>query len=67
MLNAISIFHVYWYDVNEFQFYSRTQLLWFGIYLGFVSYVQFTYQRGCLYRLKSLGVRNNDMDITIDG
>jgi len=45
----------------------RTHFLYFGIYLGFVSYVQFTYQRGCLYRLKSLGVRNNDMDITIDG
>ena len=41
--------------------------MWFNIYLAFLSYLQFTYQRGCLYRLKSLGLRNNEMDITIDG
>jgi len=45
----------------------RNQLMWFNIYLAFLSYLQFTYQRGCLYRLKTLGLRNNDMDITIDG
>jgi len=45
----------------------RNQLMWFNIYLAFLSYLQFTYQRGCLYRLKSLGLRNNEMDITIDG
>ena len=36
------------------------------MYLGFLQYLQFTYQKGCLYRLRSLGERN-DMDITIDG
>jgi len=36
------------------------------MYLAFLSYLQFTYQRGVLYRLKSLGERN-DMDITVDG
>ena len=38
----------------------------FNMYLGFLQYLQFTYQKGCLYRLRSLGERN-DMDITIDG
>ena len=50
-----------------FTFNFRNQLMWFNIYLAFLSYLQFTYQRGCLYRLKSLGLRNNEMDITIDG
>ena len=50
-----------------FTFIFRNQLMWFNIYLAFLSYLQFTYQRGCLYRLKSLGLRNNEMDITIDG
>ena len=40
--------------------------MWFNIYLTFMQYLQFTYQRGCLYRLRSLGERD-DMDITIDG
>lgn len=29
--------------------------------------MQCHYQRGCLYRLRCLGERDNDMDITIDG
>lgn len=33
---------------------------------GFVQYLQFRYQQGCLYRLKALGERH-DMDITIEG
>ena len=40
--------------------------MWFNVYLAFLQYLQFTYQRGVLYRLRSLGERN-DMDITIDG
>lgn len=36
------------------------------IFLGFVQYLQFRYQRGALYRLKALGERHN-MDITIEG
>ena len=31
-----------------------------------MQYLQFMYQRGCLYRLKALGERR-DMDITIEG
>ncbi|XP_059098184.1 transmembrane protein 120 homolog [Tigriopus californicus] len=44
----------------------RNQLMWFNVYLAFLQYLQFAYQRGVLYRLRSLGERN-DMDITIDG
>jgi hypothetical protein len=40
--------------------------MWFNVYLGFLQYLQFTYQKGVLYRLKSLGQRK-EMDITIDG
>lgn len=45
----------------------RLQYLWFSIYIGVVSYLQFHYQRGCLYRLRCLGIHDNDMDITVDG
>ncbi|XP_047476051.1 transmembrane protein 120 homolog [Penaeus chinensis] len=37
-----------------------------ALFAGFVQYLQFMYQRGCLYRLKALGERHN-MDITIEG
>ena len=40
--------------------------MWFNVYLGFLQYLQFHYQRGVLYRLRSLGKRK-EMDITIDG
>ena len=58
------------YNLDEwlsiFFLFCRPQLMWFNIYLTFMQYLQFTYQRGCLYRLRSLGERD-DMDITIDG
>jgi len=54
-----------WPDGDCYQTF-RPQLMWFNIYLTFMQYLQFTYQRGCLYRLRSLGERD-DMDITIDG
>merc|ERR1712141_142220 len=54
-----------WPDGNCYQTF-RPQLMWFNVYLAFLQYLQFTYQRGVLYRLRSLGERN-DMDITIDG
>nr|CAD7266348.1 unnamed protein product [Timema shepardi] len=44
----------------------RGQLMWFNVYVSFVQYLQFRYQRGVLYRLKALGERHN-MDITIEG
>jgi len=37
----------------------------FGL-VGLVQFLQFRYQRGCLYRLRALGERHN-MDITIEG
>merc|ERR1719411_444586 len=54
-----------WPDGECYQSF-RDQFMQFNVYLGFVQYLQFTYQKGCLYRLRSLGERS-DMDITIDG
>merc|ERR1712141_758793 len=54
-----------WPDGECYQSF-RDQFMLFNMYLGFLQYLQFTYQKGCLYRLRSLGERN-DMDITIDG
>ncbi|XP_015597271.1 transmembrane protein 120 homolog isoform X2 [Cephus cinctus] len=44
----------------------RQQFMYFNVYISFVQYLQFRYQRGVLYRLKALGERHN-MDITIEG
>lgn len=55
-----------WPDGNCFRSF-RSQYLYFTIYIAFVSYMQYHYQRGCLYRLRCLGLRDNDMDITVDG
>lgn len=44
----------------------RDQNMLLNIYVAFLQYLQYLYQKGCLYRLRSLGERN-EMDITIDG
>merc|ERR1719394_1056415 len=44
----------------------RDQHMLFNIYVAFLQYLQYVYQKGCLYRLRSLGERK-EMDITIDG
>jgi hypothetical protein len=44
----------------------RDQNMLLNIYVAFLQYLQYIYQKGCLYRLRSLGERQ-DMDITIDG
>lgn len=44
----------------------RDQHMMFNVYVAFLQYLQYVYQKGCLYRLRSLGERQ-DMDITIDG
>jgi len=44
----------------------RDCYMFFTIYVTFIQYLQFQYQRGTLYRLRTLGERN-DMDITIEG
>jgi len=54
-----------WPD-NEAWLLFRHQFVLFNIYISFVQYLQFRYQRGALYRLKALGERHN-MDITIEG
>merc|ERR1719445_2856137 len=43
----------------------RGQHVAFNIYVTLLQLLQFQYQKGCLYRLRSLGERK-DMDITID-
>jgi len=44
----------------------RDQHMLFNVYVALLQYLQYVYQKGCLYRLRSLGERQ-DMDITIDG
>ncbi|XP_063745403.1 transmembrane protein 120B isoform X2 [Eleginops maclovinus] len=44
----------------------RSQFLAFCIYQSFVQYLQYYYQRGCLYRLRALGERNQ-LDLTVEG
>ena len=44
----------------------RDQHTLFNVYVAFIQYLQYVYQKGCLYRLRSLGERR-EMDITIDG
>jgi len=44
----------------------RHQHVFFNVYVTLLQLLQFQYQKGCLYRLRSLGERR-DMDITIDG
>lgn len=44
----------------------RDQHMLFFVYVASLQYLQYLYQKGVLYRLRSLGERR-DMDITIDG
>jgi len=44
----------------------RDQHMLFFVYVASLQYLQYLYQKGVLYRLRSLGERS-DMDITIDG
>jgi len=44
----------------------RDQHMLFFVYVASLQYLQYVYQKGVLYRLRSLGERR-DMDITIDG
>jgi len=54
-----------WPDGTTYQLF-RTQYIVFVLYLSFVQFLQYYYQRGCLYRLRALGERHN-MDITAEG
>ncbi|XP_072231391.1 transmembrane protein 120A-A isoform X1 [Leuresthes tenuis] len=45
----------------------RNQFLSYNLYqIGFVQFLQYYYQSGCLYRLRALGERHN-MDLTVEG
>ncbi|KAF7648747.1 hypothetical protein LDENG_00152330 [Lucifuga dentata] len=45
----------------------RNQFLTYCLYqIGFVQFLQYYYQSGCLYRLRALGERHN-MDLTVEG
>eukprot|EP00092_Neocalanus_flemingeri_P029966 GFUD01032535.1.p1 GENE.GFUD01032535.1~~GFUD01032535.1.p1 ORF type:complete len:423 (+),score=124.86 GFUD01032535.1:88-1269(+) len=54
-----------WQDGPAYRAF-RDQHMMFNVYVAFLQYLQYVYQKGCLYRLRSLGERQ-DMDITIDG
>lgn len=51
---------------GETYYAFRKQFMSFNMYISFVQYLLFMYQRGVLYRLKALGERDN-MDITVEG
>uniref|UniRef100_H0V411 Transmembrane protein 120B n=1 Tax=Cavia porcellus TaxID=10141 RepID=H0V411_CAVPO len=44
----------------------RDQFLAFSIFQSCVQFLQYYYQRGCLYRLRALGERNH-LDLTVEG
>ncbi|KAM5311662.1 transmembrane protein 120B isoform 1-T1 [Glossophaga mutica] len=44
----------------------RNQFLAFSIFQSCVQFMQYYYQRGCLYRLRALGERNH-LDLTVEG
>lgn len=54
-----------WPGGNTYALY-RDQHVFFNVYVTILQLLQYQYQKGCLYRLRSLGERR-DMDITIDG
>lgn len=54
-----------WPDGRVYQIF-RGQFLYFSLYLSFVQLLQFKYQSGALYRLRSLGI-SKDMDVTREG
>ncbi|XP_028134123.1 transmembrane protein 120 homolog [Diabrotica virgifera virgifera] len=54
-----------WPDNEPWELF-RVYFIRYTIYSTFTQYLQFRYQRGVLYRLKSLGEMEN-MDITVEG
>nr|XP_023663077.1 transmembrane protein 120A-like isoform X2 [Paramormyrops kingsleyae] len=54
-----------WPDGNLYQVF-RKQFLAYSLYQSFVQLLQYYYQNGCLYRLRSLGKRHT-MDLTVEG
>jgi len=54
-----------WPDGETYREFRNQHMLFF-VYVASLQYLQYLYQKGVLYRLRSLGERR-DMDITIDG
>jgi len=54
-----------WPDGTAYREFRNQHMLFF-VYIASLQYLQYLYQKGILYRLRSLGERR-DMDITIDG
>ncbi|CAB1348481.1 unnamed protein product [Coregonus sp. 'balchen'] len=54
-----------WPDGYLYQSF-RNQFLAFSLYQSMVHCMQYYYQSGCLYRLRTLGERHN-MDLTVEG
>jgi len=54
-----------WPDGTAYREFRNQHMLFF-IYIASLQYLQYLYQKGILYRLRSLGERR-EMDITIDG
>ncbi|CAK9300876.1 unnamed protein product [Gordionus sp. m RMFG-2023] len=55
-----------WPDGFIYQSFRR-QFMSFALFISFLQILQYQYQKGCLYRLKALGERQNLMDITVEG
>lgn len=54
-----------WPDSQSYHAF-RQQFIWFSFYISFVQLLQYYYQKGCLYRLRALGEKE-DMDTTMEG
>ncbi|KAJ7990512.1 hypothetical protein DPEC_G00301110 [Dallia pectoralis] len=54
-----------WPDGHLYQSF-RNQFLAYSLYQSLVHCMQYYYQSGCLYRLRTLGERHN-MDVTVEG
>lgn len=54
-----------WPDSESYNTF-RNQFIWFSFYISFVQLLQYYYQKGCLYRLRALGEKE-DMSTTVEG
>lgn len=61
---CVSIFLI-WPDSDSYQSF-RPNFIMFCFYTMFVQLLQYYYQKGCLYRLRALGEKE-DMDTTVEG
>lgn len=54
-----------WPDTESYHSF-RNQFTWFSLYISMVQVLQYYYQKGCLYRLRALGEKQ-DMDVSVEG